>query len=390
MGSQYLEELRSITLRMDKILPPPHEEREDGTSRSKGFQHAVIEAKPSDVIRVHYPVSSWCFSGDIPPAHQGQKSRRAYVSELTRLPIHIDKTLGITGGGQAPLPDGVNLWHATDDARRIMLLTRRDLDLFFSSEHDKRVPYDKERELVFALPEGKELCFRDAMSLIKEQAPYLHKLCNEYASLAAHIYGLTLKQFGVISRIWVQRLHSQKGTAVGLVESHHARYDGGPVLVIALGLPNVAHDVSPTLMQADQSKQAPTRIFVPEGVMMILDGDARFCYSHGFPGGQEGGKCFYSITICMDCIGQTSITGYERETRTLIMSTPIKMEHVITTRPAIQSQTNIQTTLQKDPLWKIVQSMRTRVRSAESYTIMNNYKQREGAPCGRGLCREWS
>lgn len=378
-ATQYFDELRSIATRMDNLLPPHQGEREGLIERKASARYAVIEARPTDIVQAAHRESAWLFSGDVPPLHQGQGSRRAFVRNRTSLCTSMldDGRDSSSKNAHARLPEGISLWHATDNARRIMLLARRDLDLFFSSaDLEHTLPYAKDTERVFDLPCGQDLCFRDAMILIQEQAPYVCKICREYADLAAHIYGLKLDEFGVLGRIWIQRVHSQVGQPVSLLESQQARYDGGPVLIVCLGLPRTAHDVFPTLTQADHGTEHPIRIFVPEGVMMILDGDARFRYSHGFPGGQDGAPVFYTITIYMDCMGQTSITGYERETRTLIMNTPMRMEHIITTRSALQSQTNIHTTLHRDTLWRIVQAMRMRLRSAESHLIMKNYKQR--------------
>lgn len=376
-ATQYFDELRSIAARMDRLLPPPQQEQTSPVP--KAARYAVIEAKAIDVIQVQHQSSAWLFQQDVPPLHQGQESRRAFVESKTLLSTFIQEEEQGKESESARkatgLPSGISLWHATDSARRTLLLARRDLDLFFSTDPEHTLPYEKDMG-VFALPEGKELCFKDCMTLIQGQAPYLYKICWEYALLAAHIYGISVTDFGVISRVLVQRIQSHTGKPSRLLHTRQARYDGGPVLMISLGLPRTAHDVSPTLMQPDQGKEHPTRIFVPEGVMMVIDGDARFRYSHGLPKGQEGGSVFYTITISMDCVGQTSISGYERETRTLIMTTPMRMENIITIRPASPFQSNVHTTLQRDTLWKLVQTMRTRLRAAESHLIMQKYRQR--------------
>lgn len=378
-ATQYFEELRSIISRMDRLLPPTHEEQGEHTQKEGGGhqrnqKYAVIEARATDIQQVQHQRSGWLFRESVPSLHQGQESRRAFVANRTSHLTYMKGEAAAVAKNDAELPSGITLWHATDTARRTLLLARRDLDLFFSSNLEKLLPHDKEMG-VFALPNGKELCFRDCMALIQGHAPYLHKICWEYAALASHIYGLSLAEFEVISRVLVQRLYSQSGKPCRLLETRQARYDGGPVLVISLGLPKTAHDLSPTLMQGDQGKEYPVRVFVPEGVMTVIDGDARFRYSHGFPMGQEGGNTFYTITMFMDCTGQTSIAGYEKETRTLIMSTPMQMEHIITIRPAIASHTNIHTSLQRDTLWRIVQAMRMRLRSAESHLITKKYKR---------------
>lgn len=372
--AQYFDELRSITMRMDRLLPPTQAEQGKNAER-KGLRYAVIEARASEILQVEHQHTGWRLQSEVNALHQTQASRREVVDSMTRYQTSLDDTKA--GARQsAPLPPGITLWHATDNARRILLLVRNDLELLFGSDPGHTLPYDKDTG-VFSLPRGKELCFRDSMALIEDQSPYLHRICWEYADIAAHIYGLTLSEFGVICRVTIQRLQSREGSPLRLLETHQSRLDGGPILVISIGLPNIAHDVAPVLTQADNTREHPTRIFVPDGVMMVIDGDARFRYSHGFPRGQEGCSEFYVITIFMDAMGQTSIVGYEKETRTLIMSTPMRMEHVITTRTQTQPRSDVHTTLHRDTLWKIVQTMRTRLRSAESHLIMKKYSRQE-------------
>jgi hypothetical protein len=72
----------------------------------------------------------------------------------------------------------------------------------------------------------------------------------------------------------------------------------------------------------------------------------------------------------MDCIEQTSIMGYERETRTLIMNTPMLKDHIISTRPELRSRTNVHATLHRDTLWRLVQQMRARLRMSESFSAI--------------------
>lgn len=375
--AQYFEELRSITTRLDRLLPPTHAEQGRIAER-KGLKYAVIEAKPREIIQVQHPNSQWRFAGDIPALHQTQASRRAVVECVSRHQTSLHAT---DLGAHCALPPGITLWHASDTARRILLLARRDLEMLFESDAAQTLPYDADAGM-FVLPGEKELCFRDSMLLIERSYPYLYKICWEYADIAAHMYGLTFSEFGVISRVTIQRLHPQKGSPLRLLQTRQARFDGGPVLMISVGLPSTAHDVAPTLAQNDNAREHPVRIFVPEGVMVVMDGDARFRYSHGFPVGQEICKDYYLISIFMDCMGQTSIVGYERETRTLIMATPMRMENIITTVVEPQSRSNVHTCLQRDTLWRIVQAMRTRVRAAESHLITKKYTSRQGLQPG--------
>jgi hypothetical protein len=384
---QYFEELRSITDRIDRLLPPHEEQAVIPRTVSRrgekgGPEHAVIEAKASEIAHILPPESTWLFARkDIPTLHQGQESRRAFVQARTRLSTTAAKK--VLPSASVALPPGVTLWHTSDNARRTLLLARHDLDKLFSDD-PPLLPYNQDEGGIFSLPPDTQLCFRDCMILIRTKAPYLHKICWEYAGLAAHMFGVGLSDFSTLSRVLIQRLDARTGASAQLMHSRQAKYDGGPILLVSLGLPVVAHDLLPTLPPADHSRENPMRIAVPEGVMMVLDGDVRFRYSHGYPGGQEGAAVFYSITILLDSMSQTSIIAYERETRTTVMSTPMRMEHIITTRPALASQTNNETLLHRDSLWKIVQGLRLRIRSAESCLITQKYlslqQQQEARP----------
>ena len=372
--TQYFEELRSITARIDRLLPPPFSERVEENAR-EGARHPAIEAKPTQVLHLQHKGFPRAFRSDIPPLHQNQASRRALVESKTRYQTSL-KDPDTTEQRAKTLPPGVTLWHTTDNARRILLLVRRDLEMLFDSDLEQPFPHDEDAG-VFATPgpQGGELCFRDSMALIAKDYPYLHKICWEYADIAAHIYGIKLSEFGVISRVLVHRTRSRDGTPMRLFETRQAKWDGGPILIISVGIPCTAHDFSPTL--AHTPTEQASRVVVPEGIMMVIDGDVRFRYSHGLPSNQEGASVFFTITISMDTMGPTSIIGYEELTRTLIMASPMRMEHIITTTPPAQSRCDVHAPLQRDTLWRIVQAMRTRARSAESHLIMKKYKNRD-------------
>lgn len=370
---QYFDELRSILARMDQLLPPCEEQASlpsfASPEKKRGPSHAVIEAKATAISHFRPSSTKWRFEKqEIPLLYQGQESRRAFVLANTMQSTAMSDQTTTAPDASPALPPGVTLWHTSDSARRMLLLARRDLEMLFAEGLESGLlPYSKEEGGVFALPPGKQICFRDSMALIRNSNPYLHRVCWEYAGLAAHMFGIHLKDFSTLARVLIQRLDSKAGTPARLLDTSQAKYDGGPVLLVSLGLPTTVHDLLPTLPAPDHTREYPTRITVAEGFMLVLDGDTRFRYSHGFPGGQQEANWFYTITIFLDSLSKSSLIGYERETRTMVMSTPMQMEHIITTRPEIPNLCPI--SLHRDSLWRLVQGLRLRLRSAESFTL---------------------
>ena len=394
MGAVYhYEELRAIIGRMNLLLPPsPSDQDAWGTyPHLKGNKtHPVIESNAISTHRLSLGVDKkWQFRNNGIKLCEGQAARRSLVqsetSFLTSMDDHPPESVML-------FPPGVSLWHSSDHARRIIPMVRHDLkDLFDSVKSDNpwRIPCYHVDGPLFHTPRQGQLCFHGCMRLISGRLPYLHRFCLEGAAMASHMYGLHLTEFGMVSRLEIHKHDTAEGTPMSLWDSLQARYDGGPVLVICLGLPLVNHDMAPTLPSPDNSSESPVRIVVPEGVMMAIDGDARFRYAHGFPKGQEGAACFFSIRIFMDCIQQTGLMGYERETRTLVMTTPMVRDHIISTRPELQSRTNVHNTLQRDTLWRLVQQMRTRLRMTESFSIAQpracTESQRRNSPNDTGV-----
>jgi hypothetical protein len=353
---QHIDEIRAIFAKIDKLLPP-HIEFTKSQLREPMF--AAIQARPNRITHIEYN----SFKGEIPPLHQTQASRRAYAQR-----IHTPNTCmsDMEKPSKGELPPGVSLWYPTDRTASILPLAKHDLRNLFHAP--MKIPHDEERGM-FSLPAGKQLCFRDSMNLIHENAPYLRMLCLEYAKIATHMYGMLHEEFETNGQIFIQRFASKKGNPPRLLETQHARYDGGPVLIVCLELPTVTNDLLPTLPSPDNSHEPGFRLNITEGTLMVIDGDARCRFSHGFPAGQSGGPFFCAISIFMDCLKQTELIGYERETRTLIMNTPMKTEHVITTLPAQVSRVSHRFDTKADTLGRLIQRMRTRIRSAESHVI---------------------
>lgn len=378
----HFEELRAIIGRMDAVLPPSHPERVGWISHSQVKGQKLDPVIESNAVATQFlnlgGDKKWQFRNKGGKVLEGQGVQRALVQKETSHQTAMGMEKADAG---ALFPAGVSLWHSSDHARRIIPMVRHDLKEIFESVKKSSswgIPYDSSRRGLFSMPGGSRLCFHGCMHLIREHAPYLHRFCLEGAVLAAHMYGLNLSEFGMVSKLVIHQHDPREGVPMNLLESSHARYDGGPVLLICLGIPVSSHDMAPALSSPDNSAEPPVRIVVPEGVMMVIDGDARFRYAHGFPRGQTGaGEYYYCITIYMDCIQQTSIMGYERETRTLIMTTPMVREHIISTRPELRSRTNVHGTLQRDTLWRLVQQMRTRLRMAESFSMVHQRVKEE-------------
>lgn len=369
----FYQEMRAILKRMEEVLPITA----DATPKrltcknEKEAWYPVIEANPDAVSRPIIACKRWRFASAIPPPFQEQGGRRDFVQEHTTMLTSLSD--GHSDDKPARMPCGLSFWHPSDATRRLLPLIRRDLDALFAVPCCAWIG----EQGAFALPGSKHLCYQDCMDLVRIKSPYLFKACWEYARLVSHMFDVDYKFFVAASRLRIHRHAPENGCPLRLSQSVQSRYDGGPVIIVSLGLPLAVHDFTPTLQPAKPDEdETPVRVTVSDGVMMLLDADARARYSHGVPKEWGGGMALYTLEIHMDCMDNTTILDYEPQTRTMVMYTPLCGGNVITTRPAPASRVQPHVRVRNDTLWRIVQGMRARLQAAESCLIRQKYGQK--------------
>ena len=383
----FYQEMCSILRRMEDVLPvtaleTSPSQRLNTHSTGKEPWYAVIEANP--IAITHPPLQSarWRFAGTIPAAHQEQGARREFVDSQTTMQTRLpDSQVNDEPCARDGFPCGLSFWQPSDSTRRLLPLIRRDLDALFAE------PETCGEEGCFALPGNKHLCYQDCMDLVRCRSPYLYKACWEYARLVCHMLEMDYRQFVTSSRLRIRKHDPAVGSPLRLSQSTQSRYDGGPVIIVSLGIPLAVHDLAPTLQAtagaAGGGAEMPMRVTVSDGVMMLLDGDVRARYSRGVPRGWGGGMPLYTLEIHMDCIDSTTILDYEAQTRTMVMYTPVCLANVITTRPAPVSRVHPHVSVRNNTLWRIVQGMRARLQAAESHLIRQRYHGHKATPVNR-------
>lgn len=364
---QHYEDLRCIFARMNKVLPghiPPTggEEEEEGWD----WRSTVIEAKPVRLQRLA-GVAGAVFQQEMPSMHQTSASRRWFVAEKTRV-----STADWQMGSPTTLPAGVSLWHASDQARRLAVLAMHDaVDLFQAQTRECTLPANDEwrtcgRLVLFATPGPAELCFRDSLRLLAPHAPCLARLVNEYARSVAWMYGMCREYFDEACRLHITWHAPGTTSPACLAPASPCRYENGPIVRVSVGRSVVEHDLIPAISDPScVGQEHPVRLEVSEGVMVCMDGPARMRYSHGHPRASE--KAWFTLTFLLDCTRQSLAVGYDRETRSLIMATPLRKDRVVAStspEPVPRGEG-----LGLDLMGVLVKDMRLRLRVAESYIL---------------------
>ena len=380
-GFQHYEELKSIFARLDKVLPGGGRlavecnEEEQGW----GWRNTVIEAKHVGLHRLVFDrtgCEAWRFKGEIPSKHQASPGRRWYTTERTQVSTEL---LAVsTGEALDSLPPGTSLWHASETARRLVVLAKHDAKLLFDTQvRECSLPADDEWRTkgtftLFATPGPQELCFRDSVRLLQPSAPYLARLVHEYGRSIAWMYGVGLNDFAELCRLHITWHSPGTGSAMRLMPASPCRFENGPIVRVGVGRPVITHDLAPALQDPCMGRgELPVRLAVPEGVMVCADGACRMRYSHGYPRQWgEGGKSWFTLTFFLDCTRGSVATGYDRETRAVIMSTPVQKDRVVSGNqlesPAAASRG---AGLGLDLMDVLVKSMRLRLRVAESHLL---------------------
>lgn len=371
---QHYEDLRAVFARLNRVLPGrPKLQEEEPPPPGDGWdwRNTVIEAKPARLQHLTIDAAG-VFRGQIPSQHQTCMSRRWYVAERTQVATSLKDGCPSLPG---VLPTGTSLWHPSEQARRLAVLATHDAKCLFDEQtQDCTLPAHDEwrtagRLTLFATPGPAELCFRDCLRLLAPRAPYLARLAQEYGKSIAWMFGFRPGEFEEACRLHITWHARGAHTPARLLPASPCRYENGPIVHVGMGRPVVTHDLIPAI--GDPScvgQEHPVRLEVGEGIMVCTDGHARMRYSHGFPSARIDRAAWFSLTFLLDCTRQSVPVAYDRETRALIMATPIRKDHVVAT----QNQENAQSPTggpSTDPMGALVKDMRLRLRVAESHVV---------------------
>ena len=366
------EELCLIFARMDKCLPSS-----GPTTIPWPAQPAVIEAKPLSLSYLAMRDDTWRFKGDIPQEHQKYHHRRWYIRESTRQATDAltDSEVSPTRGPR--LPPGASLWHASDNARRLILLASHDAGMLLEEQlHEQTLPCANGWRTdgwftLFSTPGPEQLLVGDCTRLLQPLAPYMTRLIEEYAKSLCWMYGLTPALFDKTCRVHVRCFPARGGVPMQLMESSSNSRENGPVVFVGIGTKTVTHDLSPTI--ADHAEHnAPIRLTVPEGTMVCLDGATRLRYSHGHPTrcASDRRSHWFMLTFFMDCTEQSTLVGFEGITRIAIMQSPIHPGRVVATTPRVELPLR---DTKAGLINALINKMQARLRTAESLALAGRY-----------------
>jgi hypothetical protein len=370
---QQYEELCSIFERMDGVMQYSKRNPTQAEGRVWAWQKQVIEANHVSLEPLNLPTDSWRFTGEVPAPHQRIQHRRWFIREKTQQQTEVlsDETVPTQ---VTALPNGVSLWHATENAKRLTVIAIHDATLLLEEQFKKQtIPAANEwrtdgQYSLFKTPGDTRLNLGDSLDLLRPHAPYLARLIDDYASCLSWMFNVEPYIFSTMCSIQITWFPPGGGTPMRLMESSTYRSENGPVVHVGLGRSKIAHDLAPTVQDPSDPNRSPVRLTVSEGTMVCLDGPARICYSHGYPARHQGKERsnWLALVFFMDCTDKSVAVGYEGNTRLVVMQTPIDKDRVIRVRnppelPVAGIKRNLMTT--------IIQNMRVRLRMAESFKL---------------------
>jgi hypothetical protein len=210
-------------------------------------------------------------------------------------------------------------------------LARHDLHALFDTERaraiSERVQHSENMlEGTYAIlgTDGEfPVLFKDAMHLLSTAYRSLSRLCQEYATMACKIYGLSLDKFAHTTRIRIARYSEHSGEPLSLAP--FSRFDRGPVLTVILGEDHACLDISPALMTGEHNA---ARARLRNGTLIAVDGHARLLCALGMP--QEA-SVRYKLTFLMS-MERSLVLDYCTLLRAPILYTPVSQADVVTSR----------------------------------------------------------
>jgi hypothetical protein len=365
------DDLLELQDRMHRVLPqPPH--TYDPPQNFCPARDILIEANALEIRELALDPARYRLASDkirsVPHGNRRQLAQKATQhSSVWEDQLETD----------AAMPHGVRLWHSNERVRGILVHVKHDLRELFDS-HDAAPglqPYSEQDQAktLFTVPTG-DLGFSDVLKLLAQHSPYLSRACREYAQMACWMYGLSMEEFAMLTRVSFTR-HTLDGgkTTIKLLQGGGGFHDSGPLMKVHIGVPCIAHNMSPSLTTPDCAPP-PVRITVGEGMLMTLDGYARACYAHGYA--HHGPVRFYTLDFSMDCMRCTRLLTRNQETQGLVMYTPVLTKHVVQSRHSMVQND----TLEKSPavetcsvVWRLINTMRGRLQDAESSLMASKY-----------------
>jgi hypothetical protein len=214
------DDLCALMERLDRVLPRQRESSPAHLQFSPS-QNTLVESNQTRVHQLIPPSDTWRISeSSIPSIHTKHASRRWYAVKQTRLTGGADRKLATKNDQPIPAdkPEGVRVWHASDTAKRLMILARHDMDeLFKTKVHPSTVPTDKDGDrgqesITLLKTPTHTLGASEGMVLLEDSSPYVVRLCQEYAKMTCWIYGLSMAEFYTLTQMSITR-HATNTTA---------------------------------------------------------------------------------------------------------------------------------------------------------------------------------
>ena len=380
-------DLKALLARVERVFPRATQVTHKMMLAMAKFtiHNTVIEAKAMGVWRLNPRLTP--APPTVPQVHTRAVSRRWFIRKHTARTTHMASTDGGEDGRieeTVGIPRDARLWYPSDSVRKILLLAKHDMDLLFTEQIVRpTLPCCSDLEGTFTLLSTPEITkqailYKDSMDILSHRWPYLARLCDEYAHTMCWLYGLTVDEFGESAHMYITRHGAGHGQNIELLETtDNGRYTGGPYLTVGVGRPHLFHDFYPVLA----TTEAPVRVKIGEGVLLVLDGCAKTRYSHGHPVTVDKNH-YYTLNFQLDCLPRTLCTGIEKETHGLLTYTPFVPDHVVAMRQDSPSTTAVR--MDSCPLWSILLEMHTRLKVAESHLLTRGYKRGASSPGPEG------
>ena len=348
--------------------------RSDRSDRGDIVRANVIEALPTAVWKITPETNKWKLATSVPALFQTTPSRLWFVNDCIRCTTSADDPEERVKPDS--LPADAWFWQPTSSASCRFSLAILELHDLFKRQASlglsERIPYRDETSTrgtysLFLLPRNVKILMRDSMDILRATCPSVYELCHEYAQTLAQMYGVTMESFVNETQLVITRASTETGIPLQIHKID--AYNRGPLMQAVIGLKQSLHDIAPTLVNgADKSL---LRFMIPEGTMVVLDGDARARHAHGMPAkGQvnthQSEAVYYTLTFDMDYTNPV-VSGFVPELRTPVLITPVLEEQVVSGRRL--PDLSCFPPYMRTPAQITIKSMFSRIQALESFLI---------------------
>ena len=348
----------------------------DRSDSRECVRSSVIEAMPTTVWKITPASGSqkWRLAMDVPPLFHTTQSSLWFVNDCIRCTTSADDHEEKVEPDS--LPRDTWFWQPTNAASSRFSLAVFELHDLFKKQASlglaERIPYKDETSTIgtyslFLLPRNVKILMRDSMKILHETCPIVYAVCQEYAHSLAQMYGVTMESFVNETQLVITRASTETG--IPLQIARMGMYNRGPLMQAVIGLSQSLHDIAPTLVKG--SDESLLRFMVPEGTMVVLDGDARARHALGMPAkglvnADQSEVVYYVLTFDMDYTNPV-VSGYVPELRTPVLITPVLDEQVVSGRkpPDLSGFPPYKRT----PAQITIKSMFSRIQALESFLI---------------------